>query len=490
MSYSSVVYLYRFKKADHFDNVYLSDQLVKIDRKRERIGRETVFPLCFEESKVYIHTFDLIMTRVEWIRFLLGLIILAVTFYQIALYFIIYYLIVIFMNWYNEFIDILAHLFAPAKLTLNITETKDSYFGHKLNNMKDSIDVKQKIFDNLQSCKAHPIELDNRVSNQIQFLFIAILLTVLCGAYGLRLRHYIAGLFFPKRIPIRAVWLYNDILCRRGSIFKFWRKQMNKKIYGDQRTENFSLLDRVCAQYPIIRLVCRIIGLYGKQHYCQICGRRVLPDGSDRSTKCGNACAAIYCEDCIDDTNNICSVCMNPIDYNTLGDFSEELDSSDEDIAYEIQNEDYLYQFSPMKANEDIDKTEIWDDHDIDINQRRDLVSFAYRYDSADRVPKVLYLVDEDNGYDGDEDTDITEDYQKNLFELEQQLGIPAQDINRMKENARHLVEEDFDERIEMRAKQNRHSQLKREDDHRLMTNAMVLVNRDRKKYRNKYTNQ
>lgn len=485
--HSSVVYLYRFKKSDHFDNVYLSKELVEIDRQRERLGREIVFPLELEESRIFIYTFDIIMTRVEWMRFLLGLIILGMVTYQIMVYFTLEYSIYAFIQWYNGFIDILGHIFAPAELKLEIIETTESLFGQRLKKLNEAVDIKKKILDHLQGCKAHPLEPDTRLYNQIKLVYIAILLTVLCGAYGLRLRHYIAGIFYPKRIPIRAVWLYNDILCRRGSIFKFWRKQMNKQIRGDERTESFSLFDRMCAQYPIVRLICRLVGLYDQQHYCQHCGRRVKADGSDQSTKCVNQCSAIYCVDCIDDRNNICAVCMNPIDYDLLGDFSEELDSSDEDIGYEIQNEDYLYQFSTSKPKKDNELTELWNDRDIDINQRRDLVSFAYRYDSVDRVPEVVYIVDQDHGDDVGNETEITEEYQKNLFQLEQQLGIAAQDIDRMKENARQMVGQDFDERIGLKAKQNKYSRMKRENDQRLVRNAMVLTNRDRKKYRHKY---
>ena len=34
--------------------------------------------------------------------------------------------------------------------------------------------------------------------------------------------------------------------------------------------------------------------------------------------------SAIYCMDCFTDINNLCTVCMSPVDYGDLSDMSEE----------------------------------------------------------------------------------------------------------------------------------------------------------------------
>ena len=56
---------------------------------------------------------------------------------------------------------------------------------------------------------------------------------VIFEAYGLRLRRYIMSKHYPERERVRAVWLYNHILRRRGGFKKFLSKNKKKDGQGD-----------------------------------------------------------------------------------------------------------------------------------------------------------------------------------------------------------------------------------------------------------------
>ena len=58
------------------------------------------------------------------------------------------------------------------------------------------------------------------------------LFLVIFDTYFLRSRHYFAGKFYPDRVRPRAVWLYNNVLRRRGPMMKFlffnvWQNSKN-----------------------------------------------------------------------------------------------------------------------------------------------------------------------------------------------------------------------------------------------------------------------
>ena len=484
---SAIIYRYRYKSSDAFDNTYINKELLTIDKKRAESGKETIIPLDMIERKHFIDPFDPIMTKIEFNRFIFGITLFSVTVGQVLVYFAADYGVYSLFYWFDTFIDVLSEIFSPAAMKIDFKS--DSFIARRLNQMNEGFDVKKRIVERLQNCKSHPMKPNKELYSKIIIYLALILLTLFFSSYGLRLRHYFAGIFYPNRVHIRAVWLYNNILSRRGTIFQFWRKKMRQKVFGRAKgTEKVSFLDRLCAQWVYIRIICKILGLYGHHKYCQMCGTKVKADGSDQSVQCVHKCGAIYCFDCLGEQNNICAVCMNPIDYSELGEVSEELDSSEEDIDYELHNEDYLYQYLDETKTDEM-KTEDWDDLDPGAYQRKDLVSLAYKYDTVDRVPTVVYLVD-DEGYDAEDESDVSEDQIKYILDLEQELGIPAEHILQMKLKAKQYIAEDnnkwFAEEsgssVVNKCREEKYSQLKREDDQRLLKNALLMVNKDRRK--------
>ena len=471
-----------FQKSDPWDNTYINEEITKIDAKRSQSGRETVIPLDIRERQTFIYAFDPVMTKIEWRRFVFGIVVFSATLSHVMLYFLVDNTVYNLIHGYNQFIDVLINIFSPASLTIGLKG--DNFLAKRISKLNNGLDIKKKIVDRLQECKREPLHPDERTYKQILLYLSIIMITIFCSSYGLRFRHYVCSIFYPERVPIRAVWLYNNILSRRGNIFHFFRRQLLRKVYGDHQIEKVSILDRLCAQYREIRILFTLLGLYGKHKYCKICGQKVMIDGSDQSTSCANKCQAYYCYDCVGKQNNVCAVCMNPIDYKLMADMSEEMDSSEDDIAYDrLQYQDFWYQYSESETkSEDINNLlneQLDVDNYLSAVERKDLVRLAYRYDTVDQVPQTVYLCD-DEDYDAE---DESEDYEQYLFGLEQELGIPAEQLEEMKRTAQELVAQDINQNVINEAKIEKYSEFRREDDRRLVRNALYLTNRDKKKY-------
>lgn len=62
-----------------------------------------------------------------------------------------------------------------------------------------------------------------------------------------------------------------------------------------------------------------------KQMSCLLCGEVFRESDKVKPIKCQSPeCPGIYCEQCFEDLQNLCTVCLSPIDYGDLSDISEE----------------------------------------------------------------------------------------------------------------------------------------------------------------------
>ena len=85
-----------------------------------------------------------------------------------------------------------------------------------------------------------------------------------------------------------------------------------------------SIRGRIARQFPRLAGLMKACG-YDFKH-CILCGKEGKPQDMDNFTHCGNyGCQGIYCNDCYGELNNICTICMNPVDYGDLSDASEEV---------------------------------------------------------------------------------------------------------------------------------------------------------------------
>ena len=86
-------------------------------------------------------------------------------------------------------------------------------------------------------CLPIPNPPDLGAYRTIIILYFLCLILAIFEAYGLRMRRAVAACYYPKRERQRALWLYNQILFKRGSFFKFARRQIRRKYKDDKEIQ-------------------------------------------------------------------------------------------------------------------------------------------------------------------------------------------------------------------------------------------------------------
>ncbi|KAL8604455.1 hypothetical protein ACOMHN_042284 [Nucella lapillus] len=180
------------------------------------------------------------------------------------------------------------------------------------------------------ACLPNPSTPDYVAYQTIIVLFLICLILAIFEAYGLRLRRAVAACYYPKRERQRAVWLYNQILFKRVSFFRFASRQIRRQVKDDKEIQRMSIKGRIARQFPSMERLMSWCGY--KFKHCIVCALEGKPEDMDNFTHCTNyGCTAVYCNTCFDDMGNMCTLCMNPVDYGDLSDASEENDSSEDD---------------------------------------------------------------------------------------------------------------------------------------------------------------
>ena len=62
-----------------------------------------------------------------------------------------------------------------------------------------------------------------------------------------------------------------------------------------------------------------------RQVACLLCGQVFREDDEIKPIRCQTPnCLGVYCEQCFQDLQNLCTICLDPIQYGDLSDISEE----------------------------------------------------------------------------------------------------------------------------------------------------------------------
>ncbi|XP_076366522.1 uncharacterized protein LOC143255163 isoform X2 [Tachypleus tridentatus] len=201
-------------------------------------------------------------------------------------------------------------------------------------------------------------------------LFGICVLLVVFQAYGLRCRHLISESYYPEMKEKRAIWLYNHILRSRAGLVKYLRRQIRIKYKGDETAKKQKFLEALANSNPKLGRILKFFGVSRK--YCLICAEPGLPEDTRNFKTCSTPrCKAIYCIDCFTDINNMCTACMNPVEYGDLSDVSEERDSSEEASREDSATQsDYEYQYGNRSSRGASDRSS-----NISEADRKELVS-------------------------------------------------------------------------------------------------------------------
>uniref|UniRef100_A0A182UUY4 E3 ubiquitin-protein ligase DCST1-like C-terminal domain-containing protein n=1 Tax=Anopheles merus TaxID=30066 RepID=A0A182UUY4_ANOME len=128
--------------------------------------------------------------------------------------------------------------------------------------------------------------------------------------YGLRVRQLVMRRYYPARARARAIWLYGDILLKRESLLKMLRLQIAGTSRERKQQEAVSWIDVVRAKTNRY-WICRMVLGRGETVRCILCGD-ALNERDDPHIRCSRPeCPGLYCQDCLLETGNNCSLCMD-----------------------------------------------------------------------------------------------------------------------------------------------------------------------------------
>ncbi|CAG2061552.1 unnamed protein product [Timema podura] len=175
--------------------------------------------------------------------------------------------------------------------------------------------------------------------------------------YGLRQRSVIMGYYYPERAKQRSVWLYNRILritlSRRRALGRQAHKQkfliptyfislMSLKQAWSSPNRKVLCGLTVCTTLRSWLVLLRspkfLAGLLGKlfgpqrNKACLLCAHVVRESRGEILVCCPKPdCVGQFCQKCFSDLDNLCTVCLEPVQYGDISDVSIEKESSDED---------------------------------------------------------------------------------------------------------------------------------------------------------------
>ncbi|XP_059575046.1 DC-STAMP domain-containing protein 2 [Alligator mississippiensis] len=343
-------YRRQYLRNDTFDNIYITQRFVAMDMLRARQGRPTVLPLTAWESTKYIRpgevgvsgerrghwpclsptltvalpgTGSLILSRRE--RRGYGLALVRV------LRHVLLGLSLILLD-YGVFwlLDLVQHqlqgeVVARAPVLASIEVKGSGYASEIYRNLVSAFDVLQRGNISVLSrrCRLRPAEPNYQAYRFIGLLYGVCCFTAVFGSYVGRVRRALCAWYYPFREQERTCFLYNNILTRREGLARaLCRAVQQRAADGGHMHPLLILASRL---RPCAWLV-QMLGIH--QQYCLGCGRVTQPDLIACMTP---SCRGVYCQECHQALNNICSICMAPLCYQ--GDGNEEIDSSDEEAV-------------------------------------------------------------------------------------------------------------------------------------------------------------
>ncbi|XP_033753894.1 DC-STAMP domain-containing protein 2-like [Pecten maximus] len=325
----AMIYRRKYLTTDKHDNMYITLKVRNIDERRCQHGSKSILPLTPKESNKYIATSSLSLVKREKKKLAKGLFMLIVNLTYTCFYIICDYNLYWLLDLLRTQLEIKTHTSVPPHLKIHVQ-------GEGA--MADMYRALVGFFDPLVAgvdvdttpCLPNPSTPNFAIYKQIWSMFGVYLFLTIFEAYGLRLRHVIAACYYPRREQQRAVWLYNHILKCRGGFIKITRRQLKRKYLKNTETEKISIRGKLAAKYPLAGKLFRHLGWDRKSCIC--CGREGRQEDHDNFQHCANAgCDGLYCTLCFSELNNMCTVCMNPVDYGDFSDFSEERDSSEDE---------------------------------------------------------------------------------------------------------------------------------------------------------------
>uniref|UniRef100_A0A182RC35 DC_STAMP domain-containing protein n=1 Tax=Anopheles funestus TaxID=62324 RepID=A0A182RC35_ANOFN len=310
----AIRYRKRYLRKDHFDNNFLTEDFYNIENRRLELNIETVFPLTRKESHRYVPLTSFHLTWKERFRIAKSLTFLVISTVQIcgqlAADYALYWLLTLIKHFMHEGSNRMKGSSASAVPSPLVGVSGEGIIADTLRDIVRSFEpiINGTAIDPSQCIPDASAPRFGRYG-QIGTLLVICWCFAFIEPYGLRVRQLVMRRYYPARARARAIWLYNDILLKRVHLLKVLRMHLTGAKDRNQRA-SVNWMDVVRAKTNRY-WICRMVLGQGGTVRCILCGD-VLQENADPVVRCSRTeCPGIYCQDCLLETGNNCSLCLD-----------------------------------------------------------------------------------------------------------------------------------------------------------------------------------
>ncbi|KAM9514855.1 DC-STAMP domain-containing protein 2 [Guaruba guarouba] len=349
MYFKALRYRHRYLQDDAFDNIYITRRFRELDQLRAEQGKPTVLPLTARECGRYISpgqprvrghpqakplhpepgftslpcAAGLWLSRKEHGQY--GLQLVGFLRHMLLGFCII-------LADYSLFwlLDLIRHqlrgeIVARAPAVVGVSVNGSGYTSEIYRDLVSAFGVLQQgnVSVVSQRCLIQPVEPDYSTYVFMGILYGICLFISVFGNYVARLRRLVCATYYPSREQERTAFLHSTILAQRAGLAQALFRAATLRTADAGKGNLFLVLT---ARVPCFARLARLFGIQQKR--CLACGVTKQPDFITCIT---NGCKGLYCRDCHQTLNNICTICMGPLTYPDTGD--KEIDSSDEETV-------------------------------------------------------------------------------------------------------------------------------------------------------------
>ncbi|XP_067304663.1 DC-STAMP domain-containing protein 2 [Pseudorasbora parva] len=326
MYLQAVLYKNHYLHNDEFENIYITDQFIELDRKCSRQGKAAVLPLSHRETLTYIRPCSLYLTARER-RAMAGQ---MLSLFRCMVMTVILIAVDLMVFWVFELVHHQAQgeIVAQAPVVVAVQVNGSGYASDIFRDIAASFDILQKgnITVLSKKCLMNPLEPDYMRYLLIGVLYGFTLFIVIAGGYVKRLKRFVCARYHPEREKKRIQYLHGRILNQRGSLGKALLRAVKRNKVDQQ---NDGIIRTLAKHLPGGVIIARLLDI--DKESCMACGKVLETRGHDDEVHiCPTPrCTGRYCSPCFRLMGNLCAICMGPLTFQE----EQELDSSDEEQA-------------------------------------------------------------------------------------------------------------------------------------------------------------
>ncbi|XP_014607665.1 PREDICTED: uncharacterized protein LOC106788694 [Polistes canadensis] len=378
-------YRYKWLTSERFDNRYITNDIRTIDLIRARQDKETILPLNPRERNRYVSMTSIRLIKIERIKLAKSVIFLCLSTMKICMHIVTDYSLywILSLIRYHGRID--TQIDQPNSVGVYVSGT--GFLAELYRSIVKAFTPHIKDIE-ISSVPCLPDPIPPNYDGYIRILsliFFCWIMTIF-EPYSLRLRQLVMCQYHPDRAKQRAAWLYNHIMRSRGSFVKYARRQLRRKFSINGETiERITLKQRFITMFPFLN-IC----FPQKEETCLLCGAVKLDDNTHIKCPTPN-CVGLFCLQCFEDLQNICTICQSPLEYGDLSDMSEEIDSSDDQLKIKImmkEEENGLKELEKIETKDVGEQTDEKEFEDSDETSSTSTYSYSYQ-DDLTREPDI-----------------------------------------------------------------------------------------------------